>query len=248
MLIRDESDKQLVWNELKNILRSFSQQGSLPKGGRWFSLNDVGEEGIKEWWATRMVLEVYLGWEESSPENASSADIKQLKRNGGGLKLAYFCTSQRYWEDAVILLVCGRPCHKFFSRQASQVKSAEDNLNFVLSASGNALGMPHLQELASMLSARPSLTSFEHIATWASDTQDFAKRVWKYVTALLAQCAGSMTKLNAPPYSYAGILRADGRSLRQMKKTSCASVVSKLETAHNVPGSNLLLNDLRPWL
>ncbi len=192
-----------------------------------------------------MVLEVYLGWHDdcSAQDDANSADFKQLKRAGGGLKLAYLCTDQRYWEDMMILLVGCRPCHEFFSHQASQVKTAEDNFAFVRYASQNCLGMPHLQKLASMLAGEPSLRSFEDVATCTNDVQHLARKIWTYVTALLAQCSGTMSKLAAPPYSYAAVLDGDVSSLRQMKKD--LAQLSALEVAVNVPASDLLLSDLR---
>ena len=229
---------------MPRILKTFDQKGSLPKGGRWFSFNDVGQQGAREWWATRMVLEVYLGWhDESALEDTSSTDIKQLKRSGGGLKLAYLCTDQKYWEGMKILLIGTSPCHEFFSHQASQAKTAQDHFDFVLDASQNCLGMPHLQKLASMLAPGSSLRSFQDVATWATNVQDLSSRIWNYVTALLAQCSGTMSKLGAPPYSYAAVLAGDARSLRQMKKD--LAHLSALEVAENVPASDLLLSDLR---
>ena len=244
IFIRDESDKQRVWDELPRILETFHQKGALPKGGRWFSFNEVGQQGAREWWATRMVLEVYLGChDESAVDDTSSTDIKQLKRNGGGLKLAYLCTEQQYWQGMKILLIGSSPCHEFFSHQASQVKTAQDNLDFVLDASQNCLGMPHLQKLAAMLAPGSSLRSFGDVATWATNVQDLSSGIWNYVTALLAQCSGTMSKLGAPPYSYAAVLAGDARSLRQMKKD--LAHLSALEVAENVPASDLLLSDLR---
>ncbi|CAK9004508.1 Uncharacterized protein SCF082_LOCUS8216 [Durusdinium trenchii] len=194
-----EEDKRAVWEALPEMLTSFVNKGSLPKSGRWFSFHDVGLEQMREWWATRMVLGVYLDCEEAiNPD--SLENFKALRKSAGGLKLGYMCTSQNFWEDSKIILTCAQPLYTFFCQRVRDCKTADDSLEFSVKASKEWRGMPHLSKLADFLTSL-GLAEIQPIAFWSSDVRQMAQKVFSYLTSLLGHCSGSLSRYGTLPDS-----------------------------------------------
>ena len=58
--INSPDDHALVWDEVRRMT-SWNIKGTLPKSGRWFSWMESCQSFLSEWWASRMILEWYLG-------------------------------------------------------------------------------------------------------------------------------------------------------------------------------------------
>ena len=65
---------------------------------------------IKEWYATRMILEWYLGEELADDLPADQVKkIQEMKAGSGGLKLALQRLTNENWENCHLQLICNRP-------------------------------------------------------------------------------------------------------------------------------------------
>ena len=115
-----------MWEALKQ-LPSFVRKGSCPKASRWNAWLESAEDGMREWWGTRMILEFYLGDSIDNPDDQKSG-FKTLRKNCKGLKLAYMALSQQNWEHCKILQIFGKPCWSWFTECHQTVKSAMDSL------------------------------------------------------------------------------------------------------------------------
>ena len=90
-------------------MTSWNIKGTLPKSGRWFSWMESCQSFLREWWASRMVLEWYLGPNTPNPDDNLVGKFVELRSGRGGLKLCHIILSTHYWENCHILLTCNRP-------------------------------------------------------------------------------------------------------------------------------------------
>ena len=113
--MRDASDEEL-WDALPDKLESYARKLGLVKSGRWFSLNEQGAAQMKEFTASRMILEWYLQSEEGPDDIAQrNLDFSKL----AGLRLAYMGHSWRTFENLSIVLNVQQPLWDFLLRHAT---------------------------------------------------------------------------------------------------------------------------------
>ena len=236
-----------VWQALSEM-DSFVIKGGVPKSGRWFSWHESGHAQIREWHATRMVLEHYVG--ETVAESSQSEEeeeeeeqaFKQLRKGAGGLKLAYRCTTQYFWEDCMIILTCGGPAYDWYNTEVRDCKSPTDALQFAARMATSWAADSHLKALASLLSA-DGKTKFERIANWSVDEAKMSKKIVRYTLLLLSHRCSSLSKAGSPPGAYASVLTSRPAPALQQVKRDLRYLVS-LETAEGVPHSSNLTQDL----
>ena len=79
------SDDQL-WGAIIE-LPSFLAKRGLPKPSRWFAWHEQASQQLSEFFATRCVIEWYLGDDAVDPDRPEATTFKDSKSEMGGLKL-----------------------------------------------------------------------------------------------------------------------------------------------------------------
>lgn len=234
--------QQVVFDALLS-LPSFCRKNVLPKTGRWFSWHESAEAMLKEWWATRMLLEWYLSSEAlPNPDDLQDKSLNELRRAGlGGFKLAYLVTSAQAWENCHVLLEGGRPLWTWYTDQVENCKDGDASYQYALDMCESWHKSPQLLQLASIMT-NFSLTCFKPVVEWSDDIDNFAKKVIEYVVNLLGQRASSLAKHSAPPYCWAGLLSGEDRDGYYLK--SDFRYLSELEVS-KAPMAASLAEDLR---
>ena len=149
MPCRTFEEQQQVWSALKDM-RSFCFKGACPKASRWNAWIEAAEDGMREWWGTRMILEYYLDG-LPDPDDPSLGGFKDLRaKKTSGLPLAYLSLSQRNWEQCKLLQIFGKPCWSWFTIYHRTVKSAKDALAYSIAMSTQWMASDHLRELAAL--------------------------------------------------------------------------------------------------
>lgn len=116
MPCRTFEEQQQVWSALKD-LRSFCFKGACPKPSRWNAWIEAAEDGMRERWGARIILEYYLDG-LSDPDDPLLGRFKDLRANNvSGLPLACLSLSQRNWEQCKLLQIFGKPCWSWFKEQ-----------------------------------------------------------------------------------------------------------------------------------
>ena len=100
-----------------NVLQmdSFNNKMSQPKQANWFAWNKAAHEQIPEFWGTKMVLESQL--DDVDPDSVDgfavrnpSAQLVQLLKAGGGLRLAYRLMTTSMHASVKIMKAGARTC------------------------------------------------------------------------------------------------------------------------------------------
>lgn len=116
MPCRTFEEQQQVWSALKD-LRSFCFKGACPKPSRWNAWIEAAEDGMRERWGARIILEYYLDG-LPDPDDPLLGRFKDLRANNvSGLPLACLSLSQRNWEQCKLLQIFGKPCWSWFKEQ-----------------------------------------------------------------------------------------------------------------------------------
>ena len=105
---------------------------SLPKSGRWFSWMESAHAMLREWWASRMILEWYLGMDVPDPDECVMGKFKDLRAGKGGLKLVHAVLSRSNSENCHILLACNRPLWDWYTVQVTELKTAHDAVDYAV--------------------------------------------------------------------------------------------------------------------
>ena len=147
-------DREEVWKAIPELARSFIEVLSLPKLGRWLSWNQCAEEQICEFWVGEMILE---GTFKDVPDpdldatsfgdirkvgqsKSAAAQLAEMRRLGGGLKLAYRLMTTQLLECAKILQVVTRSSWTWYAHPNKTVKSPKQGLQDALLQKRRAIG------------------------------------------------------------------------------------------------------------
>lgn len=236
-------DEQMTLFAAVAEMESWRNKSTCPKTSRWFSWIEASHQQLREFWASRMVLEKYLESTDDlvEPEDAHVHIGKTKVHGSGGLKLVYKCMKEGVWRDASILSHVGKVLWTFFSDHVSCVKSAEDQLAW---CGQMVTDWPRgqLTQLAQVLSSDGILDIFNR----SDDEQSLSCKLWKYVITLMGNRAASMSKYGAPPHCYAKLLTESSfirqRPTLMMMKRDWKGLVA-LELSHVDDGG--LVKDLR---
>lgn len=201
-----DSSAQQVFDMLAE-LESWTRKQSLVKQSRWFSWNESAHTHLKEFWASRMLLEWYFDG-EVDPDDLSLGSFKLCRESLGGLKLAFKCLSTQVFESSCIVYICSQPCWSWYTNQVQNVKTSMDNLVYQKSMADEWHEEEHLQELAGFLNPIGA-NSFSALFYSTFDENSLASQIVTYVVQLLSQRAGSLSKHCSPPECYAGFLGPD---------------------------------------
>ena len=126
--------RERVWDALPELADSFVHSLSLPKLGRWFSWNQCAEEQLCEFWPGRMILEgthrdipdpdaeatSFRDIREVAKAKSAKAQLAEMRKLGGGLKLAYRLMTAQLLTHAKILSVVTRSCWTWYTQQVQK--------------------------------------------------------------------------------------------------------------------------------
>ena len=236
----DASDEEL-WDALPEKLQSYAHKLGLVKSGRWFSLNEQGAAQMKEFTASRMILEWYLQLEEGPDDVAQrNLDFSRL----GGLKLAYMAHSWRTFENLSIVLNVQQPLWDFYSDTLHFVKSPDEGLQRTISLLEE--GWNKHWTLRGISQIMMSQELWHGVVQWSDNPDGFAKRALSYATEVMARRCASLSKLSSPPEWYAGLLSPEvGKQAEGLQRLqSDFKLLLKLESADVATGETLAA-DLR---
>jgi hypothetical protein len=149
MPFRTEEDMEAVWQEVARMT-SFNQAGGETKLGRWFSWNASASKQLREFYASKMLLEALLDHSVPDPDEDAVAfdnleaaaqaltpreELAKLRATVGGLRLAYKLMSAKLHMTARVMYVATMACWTWYSREVEQVKSAREGVSRTLAAS-----------------------------------------------------------------------------------------------------------------
>ena len=200
----DASDEEL-WDALPDKLESYARKLGLVKSGRWFSLNEQGAAQMKEFTASRMILEWYLQSEEG-PDDIVQRNLDFSKL--AGLRLAYMGHSWRTFENLSIVLNVQQPLWDFYSDTLRFVKSPDEGLRHTMSLLEE--GWNKHWTLRGISEIMTSEELWRGVVQWSDDPDGFAERTLTYGTEVMARRCASLSKLSSPPECYAGLLSPEG--------------------------------------
>ena len=134
---------------------------SFPKSGRWFSWMESAQAMLREWWASRMILEWYLG-DVPDPDHVVMGKFKDLR---AGKKLVHMVLSHAIWENCHILLACNRPLWDWYTVQVTELKTAWDAVDYAMHMSTEWSHDEQFVKLAKTLTNdHPALEVFRMLA------------------------------------------------------------------------------------
>ena len=213
---------------------------SLPKSGRWFSWMESAHAMLREWWASRMILEWYLGFDVPDPDECVMGKFKDLRAGKGGLKLVHAVLSRSNWENCHVLLVCNRPLWDWYTVQVTELKTAHDAVDYAVHMSTRWCHDEQFFKLAKALSHdHDGIEVFRMLAEWTHDESRMSSKILGYVVSLMGTRASSLSKHTAPPLRYAQALcrpitdDAVRETLQVMK--SDWAILTACETASAIP-------------
>ena len=199
----DATDSE-IW-EYVSRLPSYTNKQGIPKTSRWFSWNEQARCQLKEFHASRMIMEFYVGDNDLQPDQMVMT--KRTLKEGGGLKLYYLCHKTLYNECAWVAYISQQPCWTWYTDQLDRVKTPEHNVIETM-ASVQEDGPQfwkadaHLKSLATLIGSNNVETWFQLWET-STDSEELAKMIWNYVALLLTNRAGSLAKFGSPPECWA---------------------------------------------
>lgn len=200
-----------IWSALVEKMTSWVRKSGLAKSSRWFSWNEQASVQLQEWWASRMVLEFYLG--ETCPLPEEMSDGRFSFKDASGLKLMYQCLTQARFEDAWTIYICQLPAWNFYSHQLHFIKSPGDGLNEVMRLVNEWWQDSHLLEMAQVVGPN-NFAQLKWLAEEGDDPDAFAEKFFEYLLSCLRQRCSTFTKFSAPPFAWAHVL-SEVRDLQQ---------------------------------
>ena len=231
------AEKNAIWEPLVEMA-TWTRKGGFPKALRWFSWQDF----LPDFWASRMVLEWYVGGGEegSMPTSESMSNVTfQLHRGELGLKLvklAYQCLSRVVFENGWTLHLSAQPCWTWYSHQTSTVKCPSDAVSYSVQMASHWASDWHLQDTAALLGSS-NAHSWEALFEYTSDVSGLADNVFRYFVSLLGQRASSFAKHSCPPECFAGVLAGDeslGLSSDAQSRQVSLSAMKKMRQMSNL--------------
>ena len=239
-----DASAELVWQEFPLRLSSWRIKESVVKQSRWFSWHDAASVQLPEFWSTRMILEWYC--HVANPD-ATCLKFNKMREDLGGLELALKCLSHETFENAHVMYICSLPCRNWYSWHMKHVKTAQDNIRYQLHLSRSITWQCewHLRELAQFLSPF-GWCKFDKVMNAVLDPDKVAKKIFSFVTQLLARRCASLSKHSSPPYCYVGLLDndvANAQAARDLMISDLTSILH-LEVSMADQGQNLAA-DLR---
>lgn len=162
---------------------------------------------LREWWASRMILEWYFG-DVPNPDDNLVGKFVELRSGRGGLKLCHMVLSSHYWENSHILLTCNRPLWDFYSDQVQNCKSPQDGVKYACRMCTRWHVDNQFKKLVRILTCedQEALASFRKVAQWSNDEEHMANKIFQYVFRLVAYRALSLSQHSTPPLRYAILL------------------------------------------
>ena len=225
-------------------MTSWNIKGTLPKSGRWFSWMESCQSFLREWWASRMILEWYLGPDTPNPDDNLVGKFVELRSGRGGLKLCHIILSSHYWENCHILLTCNRPLWDAYTEQVTTCKSASHAVAYASRMSTQWHVDDQFRKLVRILTCddQQAFECFRRVAQWSNDEHRMAEKSFQYLFRLVANRAQSLSQHITPPLCYASLLddrinddTNRDRVLNLMKFDWLS--ISVCETSRTVPGS-----------
>jgi len=228
-------------------LPSFLAKKGLPKPGRWFAWHEQASQQLSEFFATRCVMEWYLGDDALDPDRADASTFKESKSEIGGLKLLYSGLSFAIHEASHVLLHMSRPCWTWYTQQVKEVQSAHDGLKQTIAWSASWHKDLHLVEICrSMYDTKvlDTLLLYQHVQGRDDHQHELGRLVFTYGAELLSHRLWSMARYGTCPECFAGLLSEDPdicvdtmRLMKQDWKLLCL--------AEQSPKLKCLLSDLQ---
>jgi hypothetical protein len=257
-----DEDHEALWAAVA-CLPTYSQKGSLPKLGRWFSWNGCAHEQMPEFHATKMLFEHHLDSGQLDPDLADAFDglvaageaatpaaqLAALKNTSGGLSLAYKLMSSSLQAHTKILYYVAKPCWDWYVAQVEGVKTPADGLRYSSQlAEGRWASEPHLWQTLNTLYDESALALMGVPQRGeASLAANSAHKMLMLAWHIVSHRAWSLSRHDVPPDCYAAAASSDQtisqRVVDSMRKSW--SFLTRLEQrVHDVPAAKQLWNDL----
>ena len=214
------SDKTALFNNTINLV-SFNNKGPVPKASRWYAWWGSHDFHPPDVYGLKMVFESYLDLTPAmdfdfSTFNAArspEAEIRALKAQGGGLRLAYKLITPHLDFHARGLYIAGKASWHAHSQKAIHIKSPMGALkNFVKMAEGDWNG--EIVQIVETALRSPTNLKFLHLSKpghlYHEPLPGFTARYVRLTLTLMAERGWSL-KLEAhtPPARYANVLHAN---------------------------------------
>ena len=199
----DATDSE-IW-EYVSRLPSYTNKLGIPKTSRWFSWNEQARCQLREFHASKMIMEFYVGDNDLQPDQMVMT--RRTLKDGGGLKLYYLCHKTCYNECAWVAYIAQQPCWSWYTDQLDRVKTPVHNVMETMASVQE--GGPAFWKADDHLKSLASLTGGNNMGTWlelwetSHDTEELAKMIWDYVALLLANRTASLAKFGSPPECWA---------------------------------------------
>ena len=148
MPFHTDEEQEAVWREVA-LTPSFNQACEDTKLGRWFSWNASARKYMREYNATKMLLESHVH-DISDPDsdavafdNLESAEraktpreqLAQLRSTTGGLRLAFKLMTTQLLMTARIMYVATMAGWSWYSREVTDIKTPQQGLRRALASS-----------------------------------------------------------------------------------------------------------------
>ena len=194
----------------------------------------------------KMILEWSLGANVEDPDNVRVAfdhlkgalkekdyrkQLADLKRNGGGLELAYKLMSSMVYQYSVILFCVQHSCWNWYTYQVENIKTPQDHLHYLHEmAFGRWGAWSHLREM--IHDTFYSIENLNWIGIANGDTSDLAKKVSSCLVNLamhlLSQRGWSLSRHACPPEAYVDVLSDNVH----YQKEACAKMKKDVSNVH----------------
>lgn len=204
-------EQKILFEAIPSIATSFVNKQGCPKKSRWFSWFDSAFENLAEWHCCKMLLH-WNAPDIENPDALSAGTLQSIRSNNvGGLRLALRCMDSTTFRLAHVMYIIGQPCWAWYGWQTKHVLSSEEYTNYNIEMSLQWRKDWHLQRIANFLSMDEQ-QPFEWLARQcSSDAEQTTLAEWivTFDVALLASRCATLSKHDAPPYSYAVLLGGD---------------------------------------
>ena len=204
-----------LWAHMQE-LPSFLRKKGLPKPSRWFAWHEQAQQQLSEWYASRCLLEWYFkdSAKLQNPDEITK-DFKSSRSEIGGLQLVYRALSAHVHEACHVMLHVSRPCWAWYTRQVTDVKTAQDGLEELQWWSVHWHSDSHLLDTVKTMYDVKVLATLCQFQAWQGrqDEEDLAALVFQYGTSVLSRRLWTMTRYSTAPECWACVLVEDTTAL-----------------------------------